>query len=190
MSRTHALEPSGVDAVIDLFTSKGQGTYGEDVTQLDHALQSAAFAAARGWSDELVAACLLHDLGHLVVDQQDDPSVDLEADDDRHETVGARILARLFGSAVAVPVAMHVVAKRWRCATDPGYHATLSATSKSTLIAQGGPLDGDAVTRFEATAGFADAVSLREADDAAKVPGLEVPGLETYRDLLNRLVIR
>ncbi len=181
-------EPSTVEEIFELFSTKGQGGYGEDVTQLDHALQSAAYATKRGWSDERVAACLLHDLGHLIVDVQDQPEAQLADHDDHHETAGAKVLARLFNSAVAVPVAMHVVAKRWRCATDPAYHDTLSAASKATLIAQGGPLEGEAIARFEATAGFADAVALREADDAAKVPGLSVPNLESYRDLLERLV--
>ena len=40
--------------------------YDEDLSQLDHALQTAALAVAADASDALVAAALLHDVGHLL----------------------------------------------------------------------------------------------------------------------------
>lgn len=190
MSSAAVRAQRGVEEVLELLAAKGHGRYGEDVTQLEHALQAASYATDHGWSEALIAACLLHDVGHLLVDAGDAPGADLAADDDHHEAVGAVVLARCFGPTVAGPVAMHVMAKRWRCATDRRYHGTLSAASQSTLIAQGGPLGTAARVRFEASAGFADAVAVRDADDAAKVPGLVVPGLESYRALLHGLVPR
>ena len=185
---TSAVELTSVEEVFGLFATKGQGTYGENITQLEHALQSAALATERGLSEEMIAACLLHDLGHLVVDVQNAEDADLEQHDDRHEAIGARLLASLFGANIARPVALHVVAKRWRVATDPSYVTSLSSSSKATLIAQGGPLDPAACGRFETTIAFEDAVELRSIDDEAKVPGLEVPGLDTYRPLLEGLI--
>ena len=58
-----------------LFALKGGRQYmGEPVTQLEHALQTAALATAAGASDTLIAASLLHDLGHLLNGQGDTPS--------------------------------------------------------------------------------------------------------------------
>jgi predicted HD phosphohydrolase len=184
------IEPVGLDEVIELFVTKGLDPYGEDVTQLEHACQSAALAIERELDDALVAACLLHDLGHLMTVPPDGAGVDLELEDDHHESLGARVLARLFGPQVAGPVALHVTAKRWRCATDPGYHATLSSASKATLVAQGGPLDDEAARRFEQHSSFEAAVALRSIDDEAKVPGRAVPGIESYRGLLASLLMR
>jgi gamma-butyrobetaine dioxygenase len=136
-----------------------------------------------------VASALLHDIGHLLVaDTAVDRSRPAE-DDDHHEAVGARLLASVFGPEVALPVALHVQAKRWRCTVEPAYHAELSAQSTLTLQAQGGLLDDGERRRFEAHPGFTDAVALRRWDDEAKEVGAVTPGLSSYRGLLESLVI-
>ena len=149
---------AGIEELFALFDARGDEHFGEDVSQVAHALQSAALARRDGATDELVAAALLHDVGHLVADACS-AGWRRDVDVDAHDAVGARVLAPLFGARVAGPVALHVTAKRWRCAVDPGYLDALSATSRATLLTQGGPLDPDARTRFEAHPGFRDAVA-------------------------------
>jgi predicted HD phosphohydrolase len=179
--------PTNVTQLLELFDELGDGYFGEVITQLDHALQCGALARAAGASDELVAASLLHDVGHLVVNRQGNPDVDLDEDDDEHEAVGGRVLAALFGPAVAQPVALHVIAKRWRCTVDPAYYDTLTDCSKATLHAQGGLLDEEACRRFEAHPGFNDAVRVRDWDDEGKIPGWKVPPLQHYEAMLRSL---
>jgi len=179
--------PTTVDELLELFDERGNERYGEDVTQLEHALQCAALARRDGADDQLVCAALLHDVGHLVMERSGTQGGRDEVDDDRHEAVGAQILATLFGPSVAAPVALHVTAKRWRCAVDPTYHDSLSATSQATLVAQGGPLDRDACARFEAHPASAHAVALRSWDDDAKDPTVASGALRDYEPLLRRL---
>ena len=181
--------PASVDELLALYEDGGHAHYGEDVTQMSHALQCAALAKASGASDVMVAAALLHDVGHLIAEVQGNERFDFSSEDDDHEAVGARVLAALFGPAVAKPVALHVTAKRWRCTVEPAYFDTLSRTSKETFIAQGGCLDDEAVRRFEAHPGFHDAVLLRSFDDAGKQPDLELAPLWSYRSVLESLVI-
>jgi len=104
--------------------------------------------------------------------------------DGRHEEGGAAWLKRHFGPAVVDPVRLHVTAKRYLCAVEPDYYAGLSAASQRSLRLQGGPLSREEVRRFELELGFRSAVAVRRWDDAAKVPGLAVPGLEHYRPYL------
>ena len=52
-----------VDTILALFDRRGGDHYGEAVTQLDHALQTAHHARSEGQADALVAAALLHDIG-------------------------------------------------------------------------------------------------------------------------------
>lgn len=158
--------------------------YDEAVTEREHALQAAALAVADGASDELVAAALLHDVGRLLVD---DASEDHLRADRTHDTAGARYLARWFGPAVWGPVGGHVVAKRYLCATEPGYREALSPVSERSLVRQGGPMTEAEQEAFRAEPGWADAVALRRWDDRAKAPDLVVPDLEAYRPLLERL---
>lgn len=180
---------TSVDEVLALYTRWGADRYDEELSQLDHALQTAALADHAGASDELVVAALLHDVGHLL---------DLEAaaatgrsgpadTDLHHEAAGARYLADLFPPAVTAPIALHVRAKRYRCAVDPAYQDRLSAGSTASLVRQGGPLTAEDARAFEQLPGHADAVALRGWDDGGKVDGLEVPRLDAYRDLLARV---
>ncbi len=177
-------EPTSVQDFLELYEQKGDEHYGEHVTQREHALQCAALARRDGAIDELVVAALLHDVGHLIADVQGDVRFDLRRDDDGHEALGARVLSPIFGPLVAQPVALHVIAKRWRSTVDDGYFAQLSPTSRATLEAQGGPLTAQECSRFESHPGFEAALALRSWDDAGKIQGLEVGSLGDYEALL------
>jgi gamma-butyrobetaine dioxygenase len=107
-----------------------------------------------------------------------------------HEEVGALWLEQHFSAAVSVPVRVHVAAKRYFCAVDAAYAESLSAASQLSLQLQGGPLSADMARRFERGPYFVATTVLRRWDDAAKVPGLVVPGLEHYRALLQTALKR
>jgi phosphonate degradation associated HDIG domain protein len=174
-----------VDEVLDLVDRYGGDRYDEQVSQLDHALQCAALARSEGAPDQLVAAALLHDVGHLL--HLRDGGTGPAAEDLHHEAVGARWLAPLFGPEVVGPIALHVRAKRYLCAVEPGTVEQLSDGSRASLVRQGGPLTPGQVAAFEALDGAADAVRLRRWDDAGKVEDLAVAPLGGYRPMLERL---
>jgi predicted HD phosphohydrolase len=158
---------------------------GEPVDQLQHALQSAWFAAQeRGRDDGFVIACLLHDIARA-------PAVAGLPYDGRHEhhgEAGARWLVPRVGERVAWLAEQHVPAKRYLVATDPAYRSLLSEVSLRTLARQGGAMSADEVARFRRHPDWEEAISLRRIDDRAKVVGLAVPGLEAYRARLRRVV--
>ena len=53
---------------------------------------------------------------------------------------------------------------------------------------QGGPFSQEEASECERLAWCLDAVQLRRWDDAAKQPGLIVPGLDEYRTLLTNVI--
>lgn len=181
------VEAVSVGEIVTLYELYAGDAYDERVSQLDHALQTAALARSEGASDALVAAALLHDVGHLFHLAANDGRWVPAAEDLGHESIGARYLSGVFGPELTSPIALHVAAKRYRCAVDPGYHATLSPGSVRSLELQGGPMSADEVADFESAPGHDDAVRLRGWDDAGKVDGLEVLPFEEYRPLLDRL---
>jgi phosphonate degradation associated HDIG domain protein len=175
-----------VDEIIALYRLRGGERYGERVTQVDHALQCAALAEAEEAPDALVAAALLHDYGHLIEDRGH--LAEREGMDGAHEAVGADALAAWFGPDVTQPIALHVAAKRYLCAVEPGYLAALSPASQLSLRLQGGPLASRDAEAFMTLPFAEEAVRLRRWDDCGKALDTDSqPTLGSFRDVLLRV---
>lgn len=174
-----------VAAICSWYAERGGERYDEAVTQTVHGVQTALLAESEGAPPPLVAAALLHDLGHLLGREADGhPEHDL-----RHEQVGARLLGRWFPPTVTEPIRHHVAAKRWLCSADPGYAETLSTASVHSLVLQGGAMPPEEATAFLQLPGASDAIRLRRWDDLAKDPDRPTPGFERYRSLLRAVIV-
>ena len=172
--------------IFELFETRGHDAYfGEGVSQLEHALQAARFAQQSNASPALVVAALLHDVGHLIHGLPED--IADHGVDGLHEDAGADWLAKYFGPEVTEPIRLHVDAKRYLCHADPTYRALLSPSSQQSLVLQGGTCTTEQARALESRPFFKDAVMLRRWDDAAKVPGLVVPMLKHYQNLIESL---
>ena len=178
-----------IDRLLQLMEREGSAWYGrERVTQLAHSLQTARLAEGEGAPPALVAAALLHDVGHLLA--KDRPALGEQREvDDRHEFIAGGYLERIFGPDVAQPVRLHVEAKRYLCAVDPDYHATLSPASVRSLGLQGGICRPEQAEAFRGQPYAEDAIRLRRWDDMAKDPDAKTPPLETYAALLRGLAL-
>ncbi|MFF3567340.1 HD domain-containing protein [Nocardia jiangxiensis] len=151
---------------------------GDPVDILDHDRQCAELLRRYHPEDEeLQIAGLVHDIGHLLA----------PGDDAGHGRTGAAAVRELLGARVARLVELHVVAKRYLAATDSQHTAGLSASSKRTLVTQGGPMTKAEAAAFEADPEFAAALALRRADDSGKVVGLAVAPLESWRPVIERV---
>ncbi|RQP26701.1 HD domain-containing protein [Piscinibacter terrae] len=170
-----------IERIEALFLQHGRRAC-DSVTALDHALQCAQLAEWAHADAPLVAAALLHDIGHFIV-------VDPYGDevDDVHELRALPLLAEGFSASVIEPVRLHVQAKRYLVATDPAYAQSLSPASLHSLLLQGGAM-GEEEQRFFEDLPFArQAVQLRRWDDQARVPGRATPSLAYYLGLLEDL---
>ncbi|MEM1200624.1 MAG: phosphonate degradation HD-domain oxygenase [Pseudomonadota bacterium] len=165
-----------IESMID---KKGSDLYGsEAVTQRQHALQCAALAEAENAPASLIAAALLHDIGHLL--EKDFEEALINNEDRFHENLGEAFLKTHFGPEVTEPVRMHVDAKRYLCATDPDYFAKLSPASVHSLRIQGGPMDEGEAAAFIAQPYAKDAVRLRVWDDTGKDPEMETEPVDHF----------
>ncbi len=104
--------------------------------------------------------------------------------------LGAERIRDLLGDRVAGLVEAHVPAKRYLVATDGSYRSRLSPESTRTLAVQGGALGTDELSSFLSSPYAADAVALRRADDAAKVPGAPVATLDAWVPVLRAVAAR
>ena len=184
---------SMADSLVDALGRAATRVYepgAEPVSQLEHALQCADLAEAAGADEDLVLACLLHDVGRFAADPA------LIADKSRpgttaagargHHDVGADLIAPWVSGRAAFCVRMHADAKRFLCTTDAAYHDLLSPASKRTLVMQGGLMSEAEAAAFASHPWCADAVALRRWDDQAKVSGKPTTSLAEREALLRR----
>ena len=178
-----------VDFIGDIFSRRGADSYlGEEVTMSQHMLQGAYMAERSGARDELIAAALLHDIGHYTSEFPEDA---LEKGvNNYHDSAGAAVLAPFFPQIVTDCVRYHVGAKRYLCATDPSYFDRLSDASIHSLKLQGGPMSNDEVEAFEENPNLEDILQVRFWDEDGKDPNLETPSFEHYAPVLQRVVER
>ena len=170
-------------AIIALYSTKGDSNYyGEKVSKTDHMIQAAISAQSAGEPDRVVLACLLHDIGHF-----------LEEDDMEglgvcnHGRIGAQYLRGLgMDDDVCALVEHHAEAKRYLVSTQHEYYDCLSEASKKTLVHQGGRMSKDECRAFESLPHFRGVLRVRHHDDAGKKVGLVGRGLESFIPLIRQ----
>ncbi len=172
----------------EIFTTRiGEEYLGEDVKLVEHMLQCGDLARAAGAPDYLVVASLLHDIGHLLVD--DAPGAQDAGIDLHHDVIGAKWLETRFPAQVSEPVRLHVAAKRYLVTTNHDYLSKLSHASVQTLYMQGGPLNQDEVIEFISHESAEDAVHVRLWDDLAKVRDKPTSALKDFKALIDQLAL-
>jgi len=172
-----------LDDLEDIFTVRGAEEYlGEAVSMAEHMIQTALNAERDGADDALIAACLLHDIGHFV-----DPAPDASDWHRHHDEAGAAFLADHFGPDVTQPTRLHVDAKRYLCAVEPDYFDRLSPASVLTLEKQGGPMNEEEIQAFEANPFHKDACCLRRWEEEGKKTDIDCPDFASFRPLLERV---
>lgn len=176
-----------LDLIADILERRGAESYlGEEVTMAEHMFQTAALAEAEGAPDALIAAALLHDIGHYTSEfgtYSPDDTVDRH-----HDAAGAKVLEGFFPPLVTESVRLHVAAKRYLCATDPGYYDKLSEPSRHSLALQGGPMSEAEIELFEELDYHREAVRVRQWDDGGKNPEARTLTFDHFRPVLLRIV--
>ncbi|MCV6611633.1 MAG: hypothetical protein OIF55_12740 [Amphritea sp.] len=163
-----------IQQLIELYDAEGHHTYGEGITQIEHAVQCAELALREGESAQMVTAALLHDVGHLMA------TTDIAFGNYKHDSIGADYLTPHFPPAVTEPIRLHAQAKRYLCAVEQDYLAGLSDASLDSLQHQGGLMDPVEQEAFLQEP-FADAaLRLRRWDDEGKVDELSNKQIADY----------
>ena len=178
-----------VPFLADIIERRGGESYlGEEVTMAGHMLQAATLAEEADAGDELIAAALLHDIGHYTNEFPDDAQD--RGIDNLHEEAGAAVLEPYFPAVVVDCVRHHVAAKRYLCATDPSYVDRLSPASVHTLNLQGGPMCVEEIDDFRSLAHLDAIIQVRFWDEASKIKDLPTPTFSHYAPVLQRVVDR
>lgn len=176
------------DNIMAMYDAKGHLQYGEELTQLQHMIQSAVLAEEEGYDEEVILAAFLHDVGHFL-DQDADLMGDVGVRN--HEVIGARYLVENgFSWKIGALVEGHVQAKRYLCFADANYFDGLSAASRKTLGYQGGVMTSDEAAEFESDPLFDLHIRMRIWDDMGKRADLEFDVQDKYREMILRHLTR
>lgn len=176
------------EEIVQLLLSKGGSEYiGEPVTKLEHMVQSAEIAEEKSYSEDLILAALLHDIGHVcepLTSENDMEGLGLLD----HEYLGAQFLKeRGFSEKIIQAVENHVPAKRYLCYKYPSYLSQLSEASLQTLKLQGGVMTYHEAIRFEQNPFFEDIIAIRKIDEQAKIANKPLPAnLDFYKEMMIR----
>ena len=174
-----------IEEISRLYEIRGASTYIKSpLTHLQHALQCAWLAEQSGSAHELIAAALLHDLGHLLACYGEQLPPDA---DDGHDYIPVPFLRERFPDAVIEPIRLHVEATRHLCGIDSDYWSRLPDTDKRCLARQGGPFTGQQSAVFLARPFAADALRVRRWDELAQDPHARPPAWSHFADVLRQV---
>ena len=157
--------------------------FGEELSQLDHALQCAHLAVEHKSPQHIVLACLFHDLGQLVAPDGTQAIGSLGYIG--HEKIAADFLSkRGFKKDVTELIAGHISAKRYLVFKNADYNNKLSPASQKTLARQGGPMIAPEADKFTQDPLLEQKVQLRLWDEEAKIKGKKVPKFANYKEII------
>ena len=172
-----------MDKILELYKNFGDSEYlGEDVSKTVHMIQAAYAAEKNNESDYVILACLLHDIGHFLENDNMNGLGVIE-----HGKVAGEYLRELgMDEKVCILVENHVTAKRYLVSKNDDYYEKLSDASKKTLEYQGGRMSLEEMEIFENNIDFRDILRIRYYDDNGKQVGAEIPDLSHYYDLIKK----
>lgn len=180
-----------VDKILHILERSKHNKYiGEEISQLDHALQTAQYGRhLKPYDVEFIIACLLHDIGHQLdgeIMYYDDQDMGIKD----HEKLGADFLRGLgFSEKICYLVENHVKIKRYNMSVIPEYREKLSDASMKTFILQGGIMSGNELEELRESEYFYDLILFRDCDDNGKTIGLtNLDNLETYTNMIFGLI--
>jgi 2-amino-1-hydroxyethylphosphonate dioxygenase (glycine-forming) len=173
-----------VEEVFALYEKFGDADYiGEPVSQIEHMCQAAQLAEKEGCEDEVILAAFFHDIGHLYEHIGEVRSMERFGVEDHEELGYAYLKEKGFSEKIARLVESHVPAKRYLTYRYPEYYNHLSEASKATLENQGGRMNQEEATLFEADPLFELFIKIRKWDDLAKIENVPMPSLQKYKTL-------
>lgn len=156
-----------INKLMALYEKHGNKTYGESITQVQHAVQAGKLAKSDGASKEVILGAFFHDVGHLLVNEVEES----QRDDAlyRHQMVGAEFMKKLgFSKLIVDIITKHVDSKRYLVAVDGDYFDTLSPASVESLGFQGGAMNQAEIAEFSSLPDFQIHLKIRHWDDLAK----------------------
>ena len=172
-----------IEMIMNLYKTHGNTNYfGEKVTKTEHMIQCALEAQKNNEDEFIVLACLLHDIGHFLAQDNMNGLGVIE-----HGLLGYYYLKDLnMDARICYLIKKHVDAKRYLVTIDENNYNNLSDASKKTLEYQGGKMTKEELISMEIDDEFLNILKVRKYDDMGKSEDKEIPDIETFIPLIRK----
>tara|TARA_B100001121_G_scaffold305651_1_gene323518 strand:+ start:107 stop:1441 length:1335 start_codon:yes stop_codon:yes gene_type:complete len=174
--------------IINLYKKKGNTMYDTHISQKEHSFQTMEMAIKKGFDEKFQLCCFLHDIGHLLLDENNN-NEDFLKKDLKHELIGYNFLKEFLDDEITKPILLHVQAKRFLCSINNEYYNTLSNSSKESFKIQGGKMTEEQCNTFRNNSYVNLALTLREFEDISKKKENEIcTDYDYIEKLLNKFI--
>jgi 2-amino-1-hydroxyethylphosphonate dioxygenase (glycine-forming) len=175
-----------VNKIFKLYENYGNKT----VNQIEHMAQTAKLAEKDGFNDEIILACLFHDIGHLLAFEDKNLQTNGFGVID-YEKCGADFLRSLnFSEKIPSLIENHIKSRQYLAFKDPNYIKKLSSESRETLIQQGGIMTYQEAKDFERHPYFNLSIQIRLYDDQVKIENYTKKSLDYYKKMCYEYLYR
>lgn len=177
-----------VEDIIHLYnTSKAVNYFGEIVSKREHMIQTAILAQDNMESEQVILACLLHDIGHLL---KNDDMNGLGVQN--HGIIGKQYLEEMgMNKKVCKLVEKHIDAKRYLVSIDKTYYEKLSDVSNNKLEYQGGKMNVNEIETFEKDLDMLELLAIEYYDENGKKKKVkDLPPIESFIPLIKKYIKR
>lgn len=175
-----------IDEIFQLYEDYGNNKYmiGEEVTQIEHMIQTAMIAERESAGTEIILAAFLHDIGHLLGYKNNYKQMGEFGTVDHDKLGGNYLRSKNFPEQICKLVENHVNAKRYLVTVNPYYYETLSNSSKMTLKYQGGKMNDEEMYEFDKDPLKNIYFKFRRWKERSKEINVKLNSIETYKDLM------
>lgn len=173
--------------ITKLYQEYGNSKYmiGEDITQVQHALQAAHIAKTCNAPPHIIIAMLLHDIGQLL-GQDKCHNIAIEKLHRSHDDIGAKWMKKNNLPQCVYDVAQyHTLAKVILCDQDPSYLSKLSPASQESYNIQKQKYSSWHNLSSET---LEIVLACRRIDDIAKVSDYTPGSIDSYADMYQEVI--
>lgn len=174
-----------IEEIIQLYNTRGcENYFGENVSKREIMIQSAVSADEHMESEELILGCLLHNIGHL-----------LENDDikfSNYGKLGSEYLEKMgMNKKVCKLVEKHIYAQRYLVSIDKTYYDKLSEATKKIIDNHGGEMNEVEINKFENDVDMIEILGVQyHNNNRHKIKIKDLPTIESFIPLIKKYIKR
>lgn len=176
-----------LDEIRGMFSVFGMEPYNcEEMSQFEHAAQTAILAKKNGFDEEVQIAAFLHEIGNMLPVNYESELMVVFGRKNLEKAAARYLTARGFSEKVGALVENHLHAKRYLMYRYPSYINVVSGTGYQAFYSELKPMNEVEADAFEQNPYFDLIIHLRKWDDAARITGLRIPDLDHYLQLIKQ----